>query len=115
LGKDVMRAVSYNRHELLSSDHRPVSAVFEVHIKQIDKEKKFLVTKDIIKTLDRIENSRIPQCTVSSPVVQFDKVYVNQPKTQSIQLFNSTTLTVSFYLKNSIYNQNITSGLIINN
>ncbi len=29
-----IRSVSYERHELLSSDHRPVSALFDVQVKK---------------------------------------------------------------------------------
>jgi len=63
-GNDI-KTLRYGRHELLSSDHRPVSAVFQVVVKSIVQSAKSVVYQDIVKQLDRLENDIQPDATIS--------------------------------------------------
>ena len=43
------------------SDHKPVSAVFDIDIKVIDKSKRQKVREEVLKKFDMLENDFLPQ------------------------------------------------------
>lgn len=44
--------LTYQRHEVLTSDHRPVSALWRVHVKKIDPEKRRAVLDNVSSKLE---------------------------------------------------------------
>jgi len=103
-GAAVVKCLEYRRHELLSSDHRPVSGLYQVNIKRVIEEKRRVVMQEIIKHLDRLENERIPQCDLSQSAIDFGQVYYMVPQTRTIQLNyvsreNETAVTFGFVPK----------------
>ena len=69
-----MKQINYLRHELLASDHRPVSATFEIQVKSVNAEKRNSAYQEIVKKLDKLENECMPDATVSSNNVTFNNV-----------------------------------------
>jgi inositol polyphosphate 5-phosphatase INPP5B/F len=94
MGDAVYAHISYNRHEILSSDHRPVSAVLKVAARTILHNKRLQVQQDIVRRLDQEENEMIPQCHLSSQKLDFGPVRINCPQTRSILLTNQTKAVV---------------------
>lgn len=81
--------LSYRRHELLQSDHRPVSALFQVPIKQVVKEARQTVLHELLQELDRKENDTIPDASISTSDVSFGEVRFGVPVTRTFTLENT--------------------------
>jgi inositol polyphosphate 5-phosphatase INPP5B/F len=84
-----IRLRSYQRHELLSSDHRPVSALFDVQVKCRNEEKQRQVYTDIVRQLDRLENECQPDAIVSAQSLCFANVRYNTPQSLTAVLENT--------------------------
>ena len=79
----------YRRAELRSSDHRPVSALFDVHVKKVVPEKRQAVMHDIIESLTKYENEARPDCTVSDSQWQLEPVRFEVPQRHKLTLRNN--------------------------
>jgi inositol polyphosphate 5-phosphatase INPP5B/F len=101
-GSSVAKCTYYGRHELLSSDHRPVSGLYQVNIKRVIEEKRRVIMQEIIKQLDRLENERIPQCDLSQSIIDFGKVYYMVPQTRTIQLNFSKEVNIYLFVYREI-------------
>ncbi|KAH3759210.1 inositol 5-phosphatase 4 [Pelomyxa schiedti] len=82
-------ALSYLRHELLISDHRPVSALFQLPVKSIAYQSRERVLQDLLKQLDTMENERHPIATVSTNDLNFGKVAYMKQCARSVTLNNT--------------------------
>jgi len=80
--------LSYRRHELMTSDHRPVSASFIIKIKIVIPEAKSRVYQDIVKELDKKENDSMPDASISSNMVDFEEIKFMTPVTRQIIIEN---------------------------
>lgn len=62
--------------------------------------------QEIVKQLDKIENEKIPQCDISSPLIDFGNVYYMTPVVKSIRITNLSQNEVFFYriYKKNFYN-----------
>lgn len=86
---DKITNLSYRRHELLQSDHRPVSALFQVPIKSIVKEKRQVVLHELLQELDRKENDTIPDASISTTEINFGEVRFGITTTRTFVLENT--------------------------
>lgn len=86
---DRLLNLSYRRHELLQSDHRPVSALFQVPIKQVVKEARQTVLHELLQELDRKENDTIPDASISTSDISFGEVRFGVPVTRTFTLENT--------------------------
>ena len=93
-GRAISSFVNYGRHEILSSDHRPVSALMKVKVKSVLREEEQMVMRDVVRQLDMKENNRIPHCALSSQCVEFEEVRINHSLKQSVTLTNESSHTV---------------------
>jgi phosphatidylinositol-bisphosphatase len=89
-----MKQINYLRHELLASDHRPVSATFEIQVKSVNAEKRNSAYQEIVKKLDKLENECMPDATVSSNNVTFNNVRYALLDAVCWLLFDVVTLIV---------------------
>ncbi|RKP10570.1 Endonuclease/exonuclease/phosphatase, partial [Thamnocephalis sphaerospora] len=84
----------YSSHpELLSSDHKPVSAEFDVQVKTIIPEKQADVHASIIRELDKYENECMPDVKVSRLLIDFGQVRYEQSVTETIVIENIGQVT----------------------
>lgn len=90
----------YGRHELLSSDHRPITAIFQVQARKYIEEKRKEVFSQIIKQLDKQENESIPQIELSPPLLEFGEVSYMTPVTRTAKLLNTggSGVSVSYFI-----------------
>jgi phosphatidylinositol-bisphosphatase len=86
---DKVLNLSYRRHELLQSDHRPVSALFQVPVKAVVKEAKTAVLSELLQELDRKENDTIPDASISTSEVNFGDVRFGVTSTRTFVLENT--------------------------
>jgi phosphatidylinositol-bisphosphatase len=66
-----IKQLRYGRYELLTSDHRPVFALFQVEAKSIVQAQRQLVYQDIVKQLDKLENDIQPDAVISFISISF--------------------------------------------
>ena len=71
------------------SDHKPVSARFNLDIKVIDRAKRHKIKEEIMKKLDFYENTFLPQVTVDQTEVVFENVKFLEPVTKIIAIANT--------------------------
>lgn len=83
-----IRNTYYDRHEILQSDHRPVSGHFLVATKSIIKEKKNIVLQEIMKEVDKRHNEMIPDAVLSTSECDFGDVLYEVPVTRTIMIEN---------------------------
>lgn len=86
---------SYRRHELLSSDHRPVSADFSLEFRVINVRRRNEVVESIHKQLVRRENALRPFLKLSRPTIDLGEVRFGEVvKTQSpVEIYNEGRVT----------------------
>ncbi|KAJ3076040.1 hypothetical protein HDU98_005989 [Podochytrium sp. JEL0797] len=78
------------------SDHKPVSALFRVKIRQLHHEKLDAVTEALIKELDKLENDALPRLEVEEDTVSFGDVTYLNASTQCIHVKNTGKVVAHF-------------------
>jgi phosphatidylinositol-bisphosphatase len=64
---EIVLQKAYRSHpKLRLSDHKPVSALFDVKIKVVNAEKQKKIYEDIMKRMDKLENEFLPQVELDS-------------------------------------------------
>ncbi|KAK9710674.1 hypothetical protein K7432_008278 [Basidiobolus ranarum] len=83
-----------SQNSMVSSDHKPVSALFHVKVKTLLKEKYEEVWAEISRDLDKFENELTAVISVSPLSIDLGKVKYNVPVSKTITVVNtSPTLT----------------------
>ncbi|KAG0243878.1 hypothetical protein BGW41_001067 [Actinomortierella wolfii] len=85
--------------DLKISDHKPVSALFNLKIKSIQLDKQDQVHQAINKELDRYEKECIPESVISTTEVFFDEVRYLEPQTRTITIENTGEFLAQFRFK----------------
>lgn len=89
--------LSYMCHMGLKiSDHKPVYAKFSSEISIINKDKYRKVHEDVLKGLDKLENEYLPQVTIDTTEVHFEKVKFHEPQSEYITIANTGVVPVQF-------------------
>ncbi|XP_064627898.1 type II inositol 1,4,5-trisphosphate 5-phosphatase-like isoform X2 [Lineus longissimus] len=100
---DGIDQVAYRSHHVLRiSDHKPVSAVFNVYAKVIDTAKYKRVYEDVMKKLDRLENEFLPQVSLDRVELHFKDVMFIEPQCQHITIANTGQVPVQFEFINKL-------------
>ncbi|XP_042296834.1 type II inositol 1,4,5-trisphosphate 5-phosphatase isoform X2 [Sceloporus undulatus] len=80
---------SYRSHVTLrSSDHKPVSALFDVGVKVVDEELHRRVFEDIVRSVDKMENANIPSVSLSKREFVFKDVKYMQLQVEVFSICN---------------------------
>ncbi|KAI9596347.1 Endonuclease/exonuclease/phosphatase, partial [Syncephalis fuscata] len=88
-----IQQLSYTSHpELLASDHKPVSADFEIQVNRMNIEITD-VHGSIIRELDKYENECMPDVSVSRLQIDFGEIKYEQPVTETIVIENVGQVT----------------------
>lgn len=80
-GGDGLRVSDYRRHEIFSSDHRPVSAVFDIDVNTVDVEKRNEIVDGIHRSLRKLQNLVRPRISLSTTVIDLGLVEFSKPTT----------------------------------
>ncbi|XP_053124607.1 type II inositol 1,4,5-trisphosphate 5-phosphatase isoform X3 [Hemicordylus capensis] len=87
-GRNVSQ-LSYRSHMALkSSDHKPVSALFDVGVKVVDEELYRKAFEETVRCLDKLENASIPSVTLSKREFLFKDVKYMQYQVESFIIHN---------------------------
>ena len=94
--KEDVRQIKYDRAELVTSDHKPVYAIFQMQAKRVIEKKKAEVLEKITYSLDKWENEQLPQVELSEHQLNFDSVFYEERVERTfLSLFLSLSLSLS--------------------
>ena len=109
----IVRQLTYRSHPRLKlSDHKPVSALFDVKVKVVDQKKQKKVFEETMKHLDKLENDYLPQVECDTMELNFGVVTFMESEIRNVGITNtgqvvrflslspylSLTLSPSFFL-----------------
>ncbi|XP_061195086.1 inositol polyphosphate 5-phosphatase OCRL-like [Saccostrea echinata] len=95
--------IHYTSHpDLLISDHKPVSSLFQIEVKVIDKEKSNKVYEDVMKKLDRLENDYLPQVKLDKTEFLFKDVMFIEMRSEILTVCNTGQVPVEFEFINKL-------------
>lgn len=87
-GKNITQ-LSYQSHMALkTSDHKPVSSVFDIGVRVINEELYRKTLEEIVRSLDKMENANIPSVSLSKREFCFQNVKYMQLQVESFTIHN---------------------------
>ncbi|XP_074161302.1 LOW QUALITY PROTEIN: type II inositol 1,4,5-trisphosphate 5-phosphatase [Sminthopsis crassicaudata] len=87
-GKNITQLSYQNHMALKTSDHKPVSAVFDIGIRVVNEELYRKTLEEIVRSLDKMENANIPSVTLSKREFCFQNVKYMQLQVESFMIYN---------------------------
>lgn len=86
LASNTIRASAYIRHELFSSDHRPVSAIFDIDATKIDIDARNRIVGDVHRIFRKRQNLLRPRLLISTTVIDLGAVEFDKPVMSALPL-----------------------------
>ena len=98
-GLDIEHYMSHQR--VLSSDHKPISAVFQLEYKACDPKLKAKISQQVAKEIDKTENESRPGVTVdvdggSEGSIDFGEIRYAVPESRTITVANTSQVRTAF-------------------
>ena len=88
--------LSYDRSELVQSDHKPVRSKFSIVARELQPERLQEVLLEHRRRMDFQEMASQPRCTLENPVVDVGELRYAEPKTCSFRLVNVGDVVASW-------------------
>lgn len=92
-----MKCTLYNSCDaMLSSDHKPVTALLQAKIRKIDKDKLSVAHSECVRVLDRLENDAIPVLNLETNLLDFGLISPFKKVLKTVILTNPGQVIVDF-------------------
>ncbi|PRP81515.1 inositol 5-phosphatase 4 [Planoprotostelium fungivorum] len=93
---DNINQIDYRRHELLTSDHKPVTSFLYIKYKQVNPSLKQWVQQDIYRMLDRAVNESQPTAMLDQDELDFGQVRFGNPVCRTVCIKNTGKVVCKF-------------------
>ena len=105
-GKDIQQ-LTYRSHPALKlSDHKPVSALFSVGVKVVDRSRETRILQEIVFSLDKTENESLPQVKLGKNEFYFENVQFMEERFDLLPIANIGQSPVQFEFINKLEEDN---------
>uniref|UniRef100_A0A3Q2XFK8 phosphoinositide 5-phosphatase n=1 Tax=Hippocampus comes TaxID=109280 RepID=A0A3Q2XFK8_HIPCM len=95
-GNDV-KQLKYRSHmELQTSDHKPVSSIFQIGVKVVNEQRHKKVFEEIVRAMDRMENDFLPSVSLSRSEFTFENVKFRQLERERLLIKNDGQVPCHF-------------------
>ncbi|XP_048578067.1 inositol polyphosphate 5-phosphatase OCRL isoform X3 [Nematostella vectensis] len=92
-----VKQIAYRSHPSLKvSDHKPVSGLFSVGVKVVNREKEKQVYEEVVRSLDRQENESLPQVKLGTTEIKFKNVQFLEKTSKILEIENTGQVVVQF-------------------
>ncbi|XP_067373820.1 inositol polyphosphate 5-phosphatase OCRL isoform X4 [Channa argus] len=92
-----VKQLKYRSHmELQTSDHKPVSSLFDIGVKVINEQRYKKVFEEMVRAMDRMENDFLPSVALSRPDFTFENVKFRQLRKERFLITNDGQVACHF-------------------
>lgn len=95
-GNNIKQLVYRSHFTMRTSDHKPVSSIFEAGVKVIDTVKHRKIFEEVMKKLDKLENEFLPQVAVDNTEIHYDNVRFVDSQVRYLTIANVGQVPVQF-------------------
>uniref|UniRef100_A0A8C9WUU2 phosphoinositide 5-phosphatase n=1 Tax=Scleropages formosus TaxID=113540 RepID=A0A8C9WUU2_SCLFO len=92
-----VKQLHYRSHMVLqTSDHKPVSSLFEIGVKVLNEQRYKQLFDEMMRTVDRMENDFLPSLSLTQTEFNFENVRFWQPQRKHLFLTNNGQVPCQF-------------------
>ncbi|XP_051929445.1 inositol polyphosphate 5-phosphatase OCRL isoform X3 [Hippocampus zosterae] len=92
-----VKQLKYRSHmELQTSDHKPVSSIFQIGVKVVNEQRHKKVFEEIVRAMDRMENDFLPSVSLSRTEFTFENVKFRQLERERLLIKNDGQVPCHF-------------------
>ncbi|WVR03400.1 hypothetical protein IAU60_000391 [Kwoniella sp. DSM 27419] len=94
-----LQSNEYTSHEILWSDHRPVSATYTAQVRVVDESSRAVEFGAVMKELDRLEEVYRPSLEIETTSLEFGSISYRRPVERELKIRNIGKVSATYSFK----------------